>query len=241
MNYLNIKVPKGKRLAVIGDIHEHQEQFDLLLEKVMSSDTLIVSLGDVADKGFGEQVFESITEKLKNLAEVGRGFVVKGNHELKRIKLARQENKLTTHLAWWAQQPLALSFAFHNGTRLTALHGGVTPHMTWDDLTWNIEVCYVRELDSNGNYIKLSYNEKGEIAPKLGASWHEVYDGRFGVIISGHHAQKDGKIKIYNYSRNIDTCVYETGKLTCQVIDADGFKETVTVDGKASHWTARRQ
>lgn len=232
---LDILVPKGAKLAIVGDIHEHEYQFNRLLELIKPSEKMFfVSVGDIYDKGYGTSVAASITDKIRKMSENGYGYVVKGNHELKNIKKAIFSKTITPQLAWLDKQPLALSFVFDNGSRVTVVHGGVKPSHTWDDLDFDVETSYIRKLDDNGEMIKLEW-VGNELKPnKLGgASWHEVYDGRFGYIVAGHEPLKEGKPKFYNYSCNIDTACYCTGIMTCQVISEKGLDTLYTVEGKA--------
>ena len=234
-NNLDILVPKDTKIAVVGDIHEHEDQFDRLLEKINPSEKMyFVSVGDVYDKGFGVSVAESITDKIRSMSEKGYGFVVRGNHELKNIKRARNAKAMTPQLSWFEKQPLALSFVFHNGSRVTVVHGGVKPSHTWDDLDHDIETSYIRKLDENGEMIKLEwFGDELRPAKPGGAAWHETYDGRFGYIVAGHEPLKDGKPKFYNYSCNIDTACYCTGVMTCQVLSDKGLDVLYSVEGKA--------
>ncbi len=237
--YERISVPKDTSICFVGDIHEHPEQFFKLLEIYKPGPKRWISLvGDVKDKGYGEKAFNTITDELISQQKHGIGFAVRGNHELKAIKKARKSSdKPSSQLKWWAKQPLVISFEFPHGTIVTTLHAGVTPRMTNVNLSNDIEVVYVREVDETGKMIPLIWevNEAGEkvlVKSKEGQLWHEIYDGRFGYIVSGHMAQKDGKPKFYNYSTNIDSAVYETGILSAQVFNPDGrLGELIQVDG----------
>lgn len=232
---LDILVPKDTKIAVIGDVHEHEDQFDRLLEMIKPSEKMyFVSVGDVYDKGYGVAVAESITDKIKKMAENGYAFIVKGNHELKHIKKAKLSKSMTPQLSWFEQQPLVLSFVFENNSRVTVVHGGVKPSHTWGDLDYDIETSYIRKLDDQGEMIKLEWfgNELRPAKPG-GLSWHETYDGRFGYIVAGHEPLKDGKPKFYNYSCNIDTACYHTGIMTCQVLSAYGLEDLYSVEGQA--------
>lgn len=233
-NSLNIPVPQGTKLAFIGDIHEHEEQFLQILETVQPSEKMFfVSVGDIYDKGYGPNVAHSIVKKIREMCDKGYGFIVRGNHELKHIKRARSSKNISQDLLWFEKQPLALSFVFDNGSRVTVVHGGVKPSHTWYDLNHDIETSYIRKLDDAGEMIKLEWVD-GELQPSKpgGISWHEVYDGRFGYIVAGHEPLKSGKPKFYNYSCNIDTACYCTGVMTCQVISDKGLEDLYSVSGK---------
>lgn len=237
-NNLEILVPNGTKLAIVGDIHEHEEQFNKLLDIVQPSEKMFfVSVGDIYDKGFGHLAAHSITDKIRVMCEKGYGFVVRGNHELKNIKRANNTRSMTPQLSWLEKQPLVLSFLFENGSRVTVVHGGVKPSHTWDDLDYDVETSYIRKLDEDGEMIKLEW-VGNDLRPNKpgGLSWHETYDGRFGYIVAGHEPLKDGKPKFYNYSCNIDTACYCTGIMTCQIISESGLETLHSIQGKARHW-----
>lgn len=240
--YEKIKVPRDTSICFVGDIHEHPEQFFKLVDQYKPGENRwIVSVGDVCDKGYGPNAARKITEELKEYQKKGFGFAVRGNHELKILKKARKSKDSTPDwLKWWAKQPLVISFEFPRGSIVTTLHAGVTPKMTSNDLGSDIEVVYVRDVDNIGKMIPLIWinGEDGKKAlipaREGGTPWHEKYDGRFGYIVSGHAAQKDGVPKFYNYSANIDSGVYETGILTGQVFTPDGKRgELIQVTGEA--------
>jgi len=231
-----IKLPKGVRLVVFGDCHEHEEQFDKLLEEVKpDAKTLLVSVGDIYDKGFGRDAARSITDKFRPLVKTGCGYVIKGNHELTSIRWAKHQRKMTKQLTWWDKQPLSLTFTFPNRTKVTVVHGGVLPSYNWEDLATNIDTCYVRFVDKEGKKIKrlkkVVDDRRVMVMEKPGKPWHDLYEGRFGYIVSGHNSQKDGIAKFYNYSCNLDTAVYYTGKLTAQVFEDGMKKELLTFVG----------
>lgn len=235
---MNIKVPKGVQLAFITDAHEHSEQFFKLLEIINPSEKMwLICAGDNFDKGFGINHAETMTDKLIELYEKGICFAVPGNHEKKLIK--KNKKNLSKQLQWWAKRPLSLIFDFHNGSRVTCVHAGVTPKMTFEDLESNSEVCYVRDVDEVGMIPLVWKEENGKkvLVKKRegGISWHELYTGKFGYIVSGHAAIKEGMPKFYNFSCNIDSACYETGILSCQIFTEDGkLGQLIQVSGKAA-------
>lgn len=239
---MKINVPSDIEICIVGDIHEHEEQFFKLVDAWKPSNKRwLVSVGDVHDKGFGKSATNRITNYFIDLHNEGIGYVVRGNHELKLIK---KTNNLSTQLNWWKEQPLVLTFEFQRGKKVTVLHAGVTPRTTSETLGKRVEVCYIREVDSsNGKSISLVWEEvdgkKVLVKKKEGTNWHKLYDGRFGYIVAGHDAQKDGKPKFFNNSCNIDTGVYETGILTGQIILSNGnLGKTISIEGKPSNWKA---
>lgn len=228
-NILNLK--KNTIVGIIGDIHEHHIQFDNIINKFKPGpDRILISVGDLYDKGPGKDKAEYITNKIKDLNKNGYGYIVQGNHELKHIRRAIANGKISKELNWLNKQPYSLTCNFYNGKKITVVHGGVTPKHTEKDLS-NSEVAYVRNVDSEGNAIPIKVkkiNGKVTVIQKTpGKPWHEYYDGRFGFIVAGHEPQEDGIHKIYKYSANIDTACYKTGILTCMVIDDYGIKEII--------------
>lgn len=234
-----IRVPKDVRIAVVGDVHEHDDQFSKMISKIQpDAKTWFVSVGDVIDKGYGIESFNKVTNELMAYQKAGIGFAVRGNHEIKVLKSAKKSGKVSKELAWWKEQPLCLRFQFENGHTLTVVHAGVAPKHNLIDLFRDYSVCYVRDVDETGEMISLVWKEingkKTLTKPRSGINWHDAYDGRFGYVVSGHNAQRDGEAKYFGYSCNLDSCVYNTGRLTCQVFNnRGGLDEKVVVDGEA--------
>lgn len=233
-DFLNIPVAPGVKIAVVGDLHEQERHFDQLLERINPTPgkMVLVSVGDLYDKGKGPSHAESMADKIKILNQDEVGFIVRGNHELKHIR--RYKKNLTPQLQWLQTQPLVLSFVFDNGSRVTVLHGGVKPKHTWADLSFDLEVAYLRDLDQDDNMIRLQWIEKDNTrflqpAKPGGVSWHTKYDGRFGYIAAGHEPQVDGIPKFYNHSCNLDTSCYSTGVLSCQVFGSQGREELIQI------------
>jgi predicted phosphodiesterase len=233
----NIYVPSDVSVCFVGDIHEHEEQFYKLVDLWRPSDKKwLVSVGDIYDKGFGVDSANKIIRTFMELNDKGVGFVVKGNHELKKIKKERK-NGLSYELQWLSTQPLSLSFEFKKGKIVTVVHGGVTPNMYKDDLTKNIEVCFVRDVDPDGDMIQIQLIEsEGKKIYKNkkegGVNWHKKYNGRFGYIVSGHAANEEGPL-YFNNSCNLDTKVSETGILSAQVFLPNGnLGDTIKITGK---------
>ena len=233
---LNILVDDDVEFVIVGDVHEHYEQFFKSLEKLNESKSRIfISVGDLYHKGFGVDKAESMIDKLMSLENA---FMVRGNHEIKELKRSK---KVTPQLKWAASRPFVYSFKYKNhDTRLTVVHGGVAIHHNWENISSSDEVAYIRTLDKDGKKISLEWvevNGKRSLRPtKEGIVWHQVYDGRFGFVVSGHDSQKDGLAKFYKYSCNLDSCVYETGILSGIIFSKDGIKEKFTITGPTKAW-----
>lgn len=220
---MKINVPKDTKIAFVGDIHESSKLYFKLLERLNPNPKLwLVSLGDVYDKGEGIEAAEKITDSFMDLKSRGYLYAVRGNHELKHIRKNRK-NPNKYHV-WWAAQPLVLEFSFTSGATVTALHAGVTPQMTRAGLTSSIEVCYTRTVDDQGMIpirIEMIEGKKHFIETRPnGQYWYDLYDGRFGYIVSGHIEHES--VEYHAYSCNIDTGAYRTGVLSAQIFDSQG-------------------
>lgn len=233
-----IKVPKNVQLIVSSDYHEHSEQFFKLIDECQPSENFwFITASDAKDKGFGEDSFNSISDKLIEMNYLGYSHATLANHELKWIKKNKNNTNPSSQLVWWRNRPISLQFEFYNGARLTVVHGGITRLHTQQDLENNIELCYVRDVDEAGKMIPMIWKDiKGEktlVKGKEGGKyWGLEYNGRFGYVASGHTPNKNGKPSYYNYSCNLDCGVFETGQLVGQIFTSDGkLGETITVNG----------
>ena len=236
MKHKIIHVKEDTVIGVIGDIHEHEEQFDLMVKEFKPSENrLLVSVGDILDKGFGLKQGKSILNKLKDLNNDGFSYTISGNHDFKHLrKSIRAGKKLCPEFEYIDLLPWAISFKYPNGKIILVVHGGVSPNHTYMDLN-KPDIMYVKTIDDKGEPIPMKRKTiNGKIvlgAARPGCTWHELYDGRFGYICSGHDAQKDGRVKYYKYSCNVDTACFHTGILTCQIFDLKGLSDTIQTYG----------
>jgi hypothetical protein len=110
--------------------------------------------------------------------------------------------------------------------------------MTWEHLSYDLTVCYIRYVSNETKKMVPidKREENGSIfyTPKDSncSIWHECYDGRFGYIISGHNNDPEGP-RFYNYSCNIDTGVFNSGKLTAVLFGSKGREGIYQATGKA--------
>jgi uncharacterized protein YbaR (Trm112 family) len=229
------------KLAIIGDIHEHEIQFNKIFDVITPSEKMIlISVGDIYDKGFGREVGNRITNKFMQLVDQNIAYVICGNHEFRKIKDQKKHNKHCPYIKWFSKQPLSLSFTYNSSKNIiTIVHGGVTPKTTWFDLQHSLDVLVVRTVDPiTKKYVKSIYKVVDGIPRMIPSqagsiNWHKLYDGRFGYIVSGHDSQKDGIPKFYDFSCNLDSCCYNTGKLTVQIFGSHGREQLFFFDGPA--------
>ncbi len=211
-----------KRVIVYGDIHGCLDEFKSLREKIeIRSEDMEICAGDILNKG------PYLANAMISYLQDHHIKVVIGNNEAKALKQYRQyknkgEEYLQTLRPFEIATVLSLNdddFSFLDSLpyflkidNLTVLHGGLTPRMKLDKLDDNLkkELTLIRFL--NKDLKPISWNDQKSSYNKF---WTEVYDGREGFIVSGHHPFPSPKID--KYAINIDTgCVYG-GKLTAIV------------------------
>lgn len=219
-----IKVKKNWKLAFVGDIHEQEAHFYKLLEKINPSEQtkiILVSLGDVYDKGNGVNSAKKIINSIRDLYKQNLAYMIRGNHEQKHIKQARTKNNVYDELRWVSMQPVSLQFKFENNTYVTAIHGGITPKCSEKNLT-EVNVMYLRNIDKKGNPV-VSHTSEDQIP------WGQVYDGRFGYMFCGHSPQFTGEPLFWPYACNVDTGCYKTGVLSCQIFSEKGLEDLIQI------------
>ena len=80
-----INLKKDSKITVVGDIHEHSEQFFNLIDEIKpDQNNILVSVGDIFDRGFGSGASTEILKTLIKLNLNGSAYMVRGNHEQKR-------------------------------------------------------------------------------------------------------------------------------------------------------------
>ncbi len=236
-----------KSIIVYGDIHGCLDEFKKLRDKVQpNSNDIEISVGDFLNKG---------PHSIKTLRYIIKNSIlsVMGNNEGKMIKIykkytqegKRYLNSIKPHERTTLEglkesdiehlKSLPYFWKFNN---LTVLHGGLTKDTKLDenlDTKTKKEIMLTRFLDKNLNPIPWDDFENRY------KFWSEIYDGREGFIVFGHHPFS--KPKADKYALGIDTgCVYG-GKLTAakfnildsKKVDTKNYK-LIFVDAKRDYW-----
>jgi predicted phosphodiesterase len=220
-----------KRVIIYGDIHGCLNELKALREKLdIRKEDLEISVGDILNKG------PYLAHDMIHYMQEHHIDVIMGNNEAKALKQYRKyrksgESYLQTLRPFESGTVLSMQEEdaaflaelpyYKRVKNLTVIHGGLVPGMVLDKLddAAKKELTLVRYL-----------NKKLEPIPWSDAEnrykfWTEVYDGREGFIVSGHHPFPDPKID--KYAMDIDTgCVYG-GKLTAAVFEVK--KEKVDI------------
>jgi hypothetical protein len=75
-----IRLPEGKTIAFVGDTHGDREATEIVFDRFLSSDTIIVFLGDTVDRGSDSAGNLELILKTK-LTHPDNVFLLMGNHE----------------------------------------------------------------------------------------------------------------------------------------------------------------
>ncbi len=212
-----------KRVIIYGDIHGCLDELKQLREKLdIQKEDIEISVGDILNKG------PCLAHDMICYMQEHHIDVVMGNNEAKAIKQYKKYRKegaayLQSLRPFESATVLSLREAdaaflerlpyFLRLGNLTVIHGGLTPGMALDKLddAGKKELTLVRYLDKKLEPIPWSDTENRY------KFWTEVYDGREGFVVAGHHPFPEPKID--KYAMDIDTgCVYG-GKLTAAVFE----------------------
>lgn len=229
--------PRGNaRLVFIGDIHGcYDELVELLARVDPAPDDVVVSVGDVVNKG-------PAAAKCLDLWRERGYLAVRGNNERKLVAGARpllrffaRENRdvlrrsdLLRYIAGW---PLVVDIP---GRDVAAVHGGFLPHMrvTRADVERERDLVdhlrWIRKKDGHWQYVPKEKKKKGDVL------WSEEWEGdRF--LVYGHTPVRRPKFDVR--ALGLDTgCVYG-GALTAAVRDAKGEWSIISVPAMRAYAT----
>lgn len=129
-------------VIAVGDIHGRYDLLDKLLEKLKGTETILIFLGDIIDRGGQDiQVVERIRKLTENPDSEGLSgcFCLQGNHEDMFIEAVEgdseslslwltnggnfeQYSELQEHLEWFKDLPIFLTVG-----ETLFIHGGLAP------------------------------------------------------------------------------------------------------------------
>lgn len=202
------------RTICIGDIHGCATELRLLLEKIQpTSDDVIISLGDVTDKGP-----DSITAI--SLLMQHNATIVLANHDDRYIryynkglsaeevnakkikeKFKKEYEKLagTPELAWLAANATLYAEMEVKGQLFTFVHAGVVPYIDiYNPKKWHLgEAIRVRYLDADTKgFIRMVKVDKDKYPDEVASwkpehdnviEWQREYDrSKYGIVVHGH-------------------------------------------------------
>ncbi len=217
----------NKRVIIYGDIHGCLDELKKLRKKIKPRDGDIeISVGDLVNKG------PQSIETLRYIQKKGILSVV-GNNEIKIMKFYKKskqkgEGFLKT-LRNFEQQVLSTMSVqdyhflkslpyFIKIKNLTILHGGIPNGVKLRDSMSDDDkeaLTLMRYLDKD--YHPIPYKNIEDRS----AFWSEVYNGREGFIVFGHHPFKEPKIE--EHAIGIDTGAVYGGYLSAIVFNQNSL------------------
>lgn len=210
------------RYIIIGDIHGcFDELMDLLASVSATEEDIIVSVGDLVDRGpDSPRVLNYFVERCAR----GRAVVLMGNHERKHVRKVYSYSQEITRLqfgdsyeaatSWMAQLP----YVFET-PEFVVVHAAIDPRLP---------IASQKEEVLSG-----TVSGERELQSVLGDRyWHSVYEGTKPVVF-GHHVVGTEPLVLRNLIYGLDTGACHGGRLTALVVP--GFT-LHSVPARADHW-----
>lgn len=209
---------------IIGDIHAcHAELLDLLDKAGIGDDDLVVSVGDIVDRGPEPREVVEFFRNRKN------SVVIIGNHERKHIRgvlsYSQQVAKLQIgehyddHVRWLATLP------YHwERDDVRVVHWGLYPGVPLDQVPEDV----LAGTASGDTKLKERYGEK---------PWYDFYTDDKPVVF-GHSVVGSEPLVLRDRIFGIDTGVCHGMRLTGLLLPE---MQLVSVPARTDHWAKVRQ
>lgn len=170
------------------------EKIDILEKINQDNYDWIILNGNICSEGFEEDILSFIRE----IRKYPKIIYNLGNSDL--LYLIQKKN--IEIINWLKFCPNVVIVEFRE-SKVIITNGGLTPTMKLEELKDNLETSFVSLID--------------------GISWHELYHGGFGYVISNLPLTLE-EPKFYPYSLQMGNL--RDGKIYGQEIDCYGMKET---------------
>jgi hypothetical protein len=110
-----------------------------------------------------------------------------------------------------------------------AVHAGVCP-LSHDcpsgtpDAFHEAVFTSIRFVDSSWHPVQLNDSQESVVP------WYEIYDGRLGIVVFGHHPYFDEveSVRIAPHAVGLDSGCWFSGRLSALVVNADGSTKVVS-------------
>jgi serine/threonine protein phosphatase 1 len=212
------------RTVIVGDIHGCYEELVQLLQVAhVRDDDLLISVGDVVDRG------PRPLEVIELFRTRPRSLVLMGNHERKHVRevfsYAQQITRLqlgaryTECVAWMRTLPY-----YHETPEVRVVHAAMVPGVLLADQDEDV----------------LSGTTSGEhkLAAQLGGGyWHERYRDAIPIVF-GHHVVGRDPLVTPNRVYGIDTGACHGGRLTALSVPDFALH---AVDARADYWSIAKK
>ena len=247
------------RTIFIGDVHGMLDTLDDLLKMLdLGPADRLVFLGDLVDKGPEPVGVVRRVSELRARNDI-QTFVIRGNHEDKHLryhrnlaerpKIAAQQARASAELRDfhasasaedWETLHATLPFLRLDDLGILAVHGGIPGDMHWfpetpedasalmgKDRDKFEKVWRTRFIDpETGRFVGLADTRPEHVF------WAKRYDGRFGHVVYGHHAEL-GEPAFHPHATGLDTGAVYGGTLTAMICTGPEDRNFLSVPGKA--------
>lgn len=227
------RIPDGKRVYVIGDIHGRLDLLENLYTQIeadmashASGENIVVHLGDYIDRGENSRGVIEFLLKKKNQYNC---IFLRGNHEQGLLKSLKDPKEL-----FYRIQALSLSYGIENATARD-------PQDNLADLKKHIPHEHIEFLEQTviskiiGDYLFVhaglnpskEFEEQAEEDMLLIRDEFLKSDKDFShKVVFGHSVFEE--VKDYGNKIPVDTGAFATGKLSCLVLEGTEMKVLTT-------------
>lgn len=212
------------RSVIIGDIHGCYDELVELLEVAhVRDDNLLISVGDVVDRG------PRPLEVIDLFRTRPRSRVLMGNHERKHVREVFSYAQQITRLQLGARYAECVEWMrtlpyYHETPEVRVVHAAMVPG--------------VPLADQDEDVLAGTTSGEQKLAAQLGGGyWHERYQDATPIVF-GHHVVGRDPLVTPNRVYGIDTGACHGGRLTA--LSVPDFT-LYAVDARADHWSIAKK
>jgi hypothetical protein len=202
----NIIYP-NKKIYVCGSV----KSFESLESAINNFKNSIFIINGGACRG---ENFEEIEERINNLSSLMEKYSIfynSGPEDLFYLKSLRDKLLFNSIYKWISKQNFITKIDFSNQTTILVIAGGINSinseknfGKSIEDLNLNIDTCLFED-----------------------SSWHNLYSGQLGFVVSSQPSLKDPQPSIYKYSCSIGYA--HPSKSILQEINSQGLGESLII------------
>ncbi len=195
-----------QKILVVGPIYDRLDKL-LKVEQMMPDYDYTIVNGNLYYKFCDLDLFQKRLDVMDRMIQTKKAFFNLGDQEIMLLEgvLMDCPNQIVDRLY---NKPNVIFLDFDNQSNYLITSGGITPKMTKDKLADNLEVSFVSNIG--------------------GTSWHELYNGNMGYVISNNPLTYEAP-KFHRYSAQIGNYYGIEHQVYAQEIDKFGLKETISI------------
>ena len=215
------------RHVIIGDIHGcYRELLELLARAGATDDDIIVSVGDLVDRGPDSP---AVLRFFQERCARGRAIVLMGNHERKHVRQVFSYSQEITRLQFGSQYAAATEWMSHlpyyyETHDILVVHAALLP---------GIPIAEQKDEILSGT----TAGERELQSALSGRLWSELYEGPKPVAF-GHHVVGSQPLVARGLVYGLDTGACHGGRLTALVVP--GF-QLYSVAAGADYWEQEKR